>query len=50
MPWRVEQVAAHARELASGHDIDPDLAEALWRAMMGEFIAHERKLMEAAQD
>ncbi|MFC3693627.1 chorismate mutase [Chenggangzhangella methanolivorans] len=50
VPWRVEQVAAHARELASGHDIDPDLAEALWRAMMGEFIAHERKLMEAAQD
>lgn len=49
VPWRVEQVAEHARELASGHDIDPDLAEALWRAMMGEFIAHERRLMEAAK-
>lgn len=48
VPWRVEQVAAHAREIAAGHDIDPDLAEAIWRAMMGEFIAHERRLMEEA--
>lgn len=50
VPWRVEQVASHARELAAGHDIDPDLAEALWRAMMDEFIAHERRLMEKAGD
>lgn len=50
VPWRVEQVAAHARELAAGNDIDPDLAEAVWRAMMGEFIAHERRLMEQAAD
>ena len=49
VPWRVEQVAAHAREIASRHDIDPDLAEAIWRAMMGEFIAHERRLMEEAK-
>lgn len=48
VPWRVEQVAAHARELAAKTDIDPDLAEALWRAMMREFIAHERRLMEQA--
>ncbi|WP_245258577.1 chorismate mutase [Methylopila sp. M107] len=46
--WRVDEVAAHARELAAGQDMDPDLAEKLWRAMMGEFIAHERKLMEEA--
>lgn len=48
VPWRVEQVAAHARELAARHDIDPGLAEAVWRAMMKEFISHERRLMERA--
>lgn len=48
VPWRVEEVAAHARELAAEHDIDPELAERVWRAMMREFIAHERRLMERA--
>lgn len=46
--WRVDEVAAHARELAEGQGMDPDLAEKLWRAMMREFIAHERTLMEQA--
>lgn len=49
VPWRVEEVAAHARELAAGEGMDPDLAEAVWRAMMREFIAHERRLMERAR-
>lgn len=46
--WRVDEVAAHARALAAGEGMDPDLAEAIWRAMMIEFIAHERRLMEQA--
>ncbi len=46
VPWRVEEVAAHVRDLAGRHDVDPDLVERLWRAMMAEFIAHERRLME----
>lgn len=49
VPWRVEEVAAHARELAEKSGMNPDLAENLWRAMMLEFIAHERRLMEAAE-
>ena len=49
VPWRVEQVADNARDLAAAHGLDPDLAEALWRAMMTEFIAHERRLMERAK-
>lgn len=48
VPWRVNEVAAHARDLAERQGMDPDLAEKLWRAMMTEFIAHERKLMEEA--
>ncbi len=46
--WRVEEVAKHARALAAENDIDVDLAEKIWRAMMREFIAHERRLMEEA--
>ncbi|WP_309389709.1 chorismate mutase [Chelatococcus sambhunathii] len=48
VPWRVDEVAAHARELATRQGMDADLAEKLWRAMMAEFIAHERRLMEQA--
>lgn len=50
VPWRVEEVAAHVRTLAQEHAMDPDLAERLWRAMMSEFIAHERRLMERAAE
>jgi len=49
VPWRVEEVALHVRDLALGAGMDPDLAERVWRAMMGEFIAHERTLMERAR-
>lgn len=46
VPWRVEQVAEHVRTLASRDGMDADVAEAIWRAMMDVFIAHERRLME----
>ncbi|GLK55173.1 chorismate mutase [Methylopila capsulata] len=49
VPWRVEEVAANARALGERHGLDPALADRLWRAMMAEFIAHERELMETAQ-
>lgn len=49
VPWRVEEVAANARRLAEANGLDADLAEKLWRAMMTEFIAHERALMERAR-
>jgi isochorismate pyruvate lyase len=48
VPWRVEEVAAHVKSLAGRHGMDEALAEAVWRAMMAEFIAHERRLMEQA--
>jgi isochorismate pyruvate lyase len=50
VPWRVEEVAARVRTLAERHAMDPDLAERIWRAMMSEFIAHERRLMERAAE
>jgi isochorismate pyruvate lyase len=37
-PGRVEQVVALARERAASAGLSPDVAEAVWRAMIGAFI------------
>lgn len=42
---RVEEVAANARRLAEEKELDPDLAESLWRMMMEHFIAQEDRLL-----
>ena len=38
---RVEEVAAHVRGQAEARGAPPDLAETVWRAMMGWVIAYE---------
>jgi isochorismate pyruvate lyase len=44
---RVEEVAAHVRGQAEASGAPPDLAETVWRAMMGWIIAYEdRRLRE----
>jgi isochorismate pyruvate lyase len=40
-PERVEQVVARVRRLAADAGLDPDVAEATWRAMIDRFIALE---------
>lgn len=40
-PDRVEQVVAAARERAAGCGLSPEVAEAIWRAMIGAFIEYE---------
>lgn len=37
-PDRVEQVVRSARERAAGAGLSPDVAEAVWRAMIAAFI------------
>ncbi|MEV0249992.1 chorismate mutase [Nocardia sp. NPDC050712] len=37
-PDRVERVVALARERATGAGLAPEVAEAVWRAMIGAFI------------
>ncbi|GAA0285457.1 chorismate mutase [Actinomadura nitritigenes] len=37
-PGRVEQVVALARERAASAGLSPEVAEAVWRAMIGAFI------------
>ncbi|GIH68275.1 chorismate mutase [Sphaerimonospora thailandensis] len=40
-PDRVERVVAAARERAARGGLSPDVAEAVWRAMIGAFIDYE---------
>lgn len=41
LPGRVEDVACRVRQEAADAGAPPDLAETVWRAMMGWIIAHE---------
>jgi len=41
---RIEAVVQHVRALAVQHQGDPDLIEALYRAMMEHYIAYEMQL------
>ena len=51
VPWRNQQVIDKVRARAEGKGLPPDLAEALWRQMIGWFIQYEeeklRREMEA---
>ena len=43
VPWRNQQVFERVRARASERGLPPDLAEALWRQMVGWFIQHEEE-------
>lgn len=43
-PDRVAAVITDRRELAALHGLDPDVAEAVWRAMIEAFIALELRV------
>ena len=43
--WRVEEVARRVREAAAEAGFDADVAERIWRAMMEECIAYERRAL-----
>lgn len=51
VPWRIQQVIDRVRERAEERGLPPELAEALWRQMIGWFIQYEeRKLGEGHGD
>ena len=51
VPWRNQQVIDKVRAKAEDEGLPPDLAEALWRQMIGWFIQYEeRKLEEKSGD
>ena len=51
VPWRNQQVIDKVRARASERGLPPDLAEALWRQMIGWFIQYEEeKLRQEMED
>lgn len=46
VPWRNQQVVDKVRAQAEAEGLPPDLAEALWRQMIGWFIQYEERKLE----
>src|SRR5262245_2916928 len=47
VPWRIQQVIERVRARADSKGVSPDLAEALWRQMIGWFIQYEEEKLSA---
>jgi isochorismate pyruvate lyase len=43
VPWRIQQVIDKVRARAQQRGLPPELAEALWRQMIGWFIQYEEE-------
>ena len=43
VPWRIQQVIDKVRDRADERGLPPELAEALWRQMIGWFIQYEEE-------
>ncbi len=43
VPWRIQQVIDKVRARALDRGLPPDLAEAMWRQMIGWFIQYEEE-------
>lgn len=46
VPWRNQQVIDKVRARATEKGLPPDLAEALWRQMIGWFIQYEEEKLK----
>ena len=51
VPWRIQQVIDGVRARAGEQGLPPELAEALWRQMIGWFIQYEEeKLRQQSEE
>jgi isochorismate pyruvate lyase len=50
VPWRIQQVIDRVRGRAELKGVPPELAEALWRQMIGWFIQYEEAKLSALGD
>ncbi len=50
VPWRIQQVVDKVRAQAEENGLPPELAESLWRQMIGWFIQYEEEQLEEAKD
>jgi isochorismate pyruvate lyase len=46
VPERIEEVLTRVRGLAEAQKLEPDLAVAIWREMIEQFIAYEERALE----
>jgi isochorismate pyruvate lyase len=49
VPWRIQQVIDRVRTRATERGIPPELAEAMWRQMIGWFIQYEEEKLSKTQ-
>jgi isochorismate pyruvate lyase len=47
VPWRIQQVIDRVRARADARGVSPELAEALWRQMIGWFVQYEEEKLSA---
>jgi isochorismate pyruvate lyase len=50
VPWRIQQVVDKVKAQAKAKGLPPELAESLWRQMIGWFIQYEEEQLEEAKD
>ena len=50
VPWRIQQVIDRVRARAAEKDLPPELAEALWRQMIGWFIQYEEEKLRQSME
>lgn len=48
VPWRIQQVIDKVKARADERHLPPELAEALWRQMIGWFIQYEEEQLRQA--
>jgi isochorismate pyruvate lyase len=46
VPWRIQQVIDKVRARAAEQGLPPELAEALWRQIIGWFIQYEEEKLQ----
>jgi isochorismate pyruvate lyase len=50
VPWRIQQVIDKVRTRAVANGLPPELAEALWRQMIGWFIQYEEEKLRQSEE
>jgi len=50
VPWRIQQVIDKVRARAAAKNLPPELAEALWRQMIGWFVQYEEEKLRQSTD
>ena len=50
VPWRNREVIERVRELADNQKMPPEMAEALWRQIIGWGIQHQEERLRGAND